>query len=439
MKYYLLNNSIVVFVDNNVHTISNNDYRFEQIKAAIAKNDLDFVRSMIDPNYSLKKDGFVVSNGVVFYQNDAIPTVLGNRFIELNQDSFEFRSIFNFWFNMKTRVDDNAAAEIVSELVSKDAYAVTEDGFYLLYRNSEVDQTNSVLNKNKQQEVFHFYNYANCPARYYSFFQEKKSLSTIIEEVFGFCTKKLRNTAVQQMFRSTDNFFNYKFLFYGEAFKDVLATDNILYAIENKLLDTNIGDINDYQDLRTFLKDYTIEKSGVYSQKKIINFLESATNKHKLMEIGSYYTAVKHQFNIDIQALNFVNNCDTIHAYLEREYRRIKNPLFMLNNDAEIEALDEVEFDNFRIMVPRTNHDLIEWGSVMHHCVGNSSYAEGVKKKEIQILSVNDKITNEMLYTIDIRRKHVQQLLGKRNASVPEGDRNSIIKFLREKNLIYKE
>ena len=437
MKYYLLDNSIVVFVDSNVHTISNNDYRFEQVKSAIASGNFDVVSSLIDPNYNLKKDGFIVANGVVFYQDNAIPTILGNRFIELKQDSFEFRSIFNFWFNMKTRVDDNTAAEIISELVRRDAYAVTEDGFYLMYNNRDIDQTKNVLNKRNQNEVFHFYNYATCPSRYFTMFADKKSFSTVIEELFGFCTKKLRTLAVQKVFCNKDNFFNYKFFFYGEAFKDILATDNIVYAIENDLLDTSLGDIDNYQDLRMFLKDYAIEKNGDYSQKKILNFLESVENKNQLTEIGAYYVAVKSQFNIDIQSMNFVNNCDTIHAHLHREYQRIQNPNFMLNNDAEIEALDGVEFDNFRIMVPKTNHELIEWGSIMHHCVGG--YGDGVKKKDRQIIAIMDKVTNTMLYTADIRRKTLQQLLGVRNSQPSTGDNQAIIQFFKDKNLIYKE
>ena len=52
---------------------------------------------------------------------------------------------------------------------------------------------------------------------------------------------------------------------------------------------------------------------------------------------------------------------------------------------------------------------------------------------------MNDKVTNEMMYTIDIRRKNLQQLLGRGNRQAPEIDRKSIVRFLREKNLIYKE
>ena len=437
MKYYLLDNSVVVFVDNKVCTISNDDYRFEKIKNAISANDLDSVRSLVDPNFSLNKDGFIINNGVVYYQSDAIPTVLGNRFMQLTQDSFEFRSIFNFWYNMKARVDDAAAGNIIRELISKDAYAVTEDGFYLMYKNKEIDQTKSVLNKRNQHEVFHFYNYATCPAKYYAMFDNKNSFTTILEQVFGFCTKKLRNIAINQMFSNEDNFFKYNLFFYGEAFKDILATDNILYAIEKNLLNVSLGDIDNYQDLNTFLKDYAIEKGGSYSQKKILNFLESVTDKNKLTEIGRYYVQVKYHFNIRIQDMNFVNNCDTIHEHLERENGRIQNPVFFLNNDPEIEMLNDVEFENFRIMIPKTNHDLIEWGSIMHHCVGG--YGDLVKKKECQIIAIVDKTTNEMLYTADIQRKTLRQLRGKHNRAASSHDDQVITDFFKSKNLIYKE
>jgi hypothetical protein len=230
---------------------------------------------------------------------------------------------------------------------------------------------------------------------------------------------------------------NHKFLFYGEALKDILAVDNVFYAIDNALLNVSLGDVDNYKDLNTFLKDYSVEKTGKYSQKKIINFLESATNKHQLTEIGYYYVQVKHQFNIDIQSMNFVNDCNTIHAYLEREYKRIQNPIFMLNNDVEIEALDDVELAHLRFMVPKTNHDLIEWGQIMSHCVG--TYGEYVKKKERQIIGVVDKNTNEMVYTIDIRKKKIVQFLGKRNSQPESFDNELVTKFLQDKSLIYKE
>ena len=147
MKYYLLKNSLVVFFNNNIYTISNDDYRFENVKKAIEEGNLESAGSLIDPNFNINKNEFIVNEGVVWYRSNPIPTVLGNKLMQLNQDSFEFRSIFNFWLNVKSRLrDDSAASEVIFELVSKDAYVITENGFYLAYNNLKIDQTKSVLN-----------------------------------------------------------------------------------------------------------------------------------------------------------------------------------------------------------------------------------------------------------------------------------------------------
>ena len=438
MKYYLLKNSLVVFFNNNIYTISNDDYRFENVKKAIEEGNLESAGSLIDPNFNINKNEFIVNEGVVWYRSNPIPTVLGNKLMQLNQDSFEFRSIFNFWLNVKSRLrDDSAASEVIFELVSKDAYVITENGFYLAYKNLKIDQTKSVLNKRNQQEIFHFYNYATCPNQYFAMFEEKKSFNNIIKEIFGTCTKKIKNIAIDRMFQINNNFINYDFLFYGEALKDVLAIENIIYAIEKNLIDTKIGDICNYQELKVFLEDYSMEKTGGYSQKKIINFLESATDKNKLSEIGSYYVQVKRHFNFNIQDINISNDCNSIHEYLERENKRIKTPFFTFIKDCLFEELNDVEFGKFRIMVPKNNHDLMEWGLIMHNCIGN--YGKFIKNQELHIIAIVDKITNEMIYTADICKRQLRQLRGKNNCEPDPHDRDDIIDLLKSKNLIYKE
>ena len=49
MKYYNLSNSIVVSFDNEVHTISKDDYRYSRIKDAISRQDFDSIKVAIDP------------------------------------------------------------------------------------------------------------------------------------------------------------------------------------------------------------------------------------------------------------------------------------------------------------------------------------------------------------------------------------------------------
>jgi len=437
MKYYLLSNSVIILDNGNTYTISNDDYRFQRICNGIDNGDFAFVSNIVDPNNNISKEGFCIRNGLVYYKDEPLPAVIGDRFIDLDQNSLEFKSIFNFWFNIKTRVDSDQASSILQELVAKKAYAVTEDGFYLLYQNKETDQSKSVLNKRNHDQVFYFYNYANCPTQYFGLFDQKKNLNTVLEEAFGFYSKKLKSLAVEHMFKEDNNFINYNFLFFGEALKEVLANDNVFYVIENKLIDPSVSDINCFKDLNIFLRDYSIEKTGVYSQRKILNFLQGASNKSQLADIGRYYVQIKNNLNFDIRMIEIANNCEEIHDHLKREYDRIQNPVFFLNNDSEVDVLSEYEFDIFRVMIPQTNHDLTAWGAKLNNCL--STYSNQVLKKQCQIIGIADSKTNELMYAICIQNKTVSQFSGNRNSSPRSTDKRIITDFLIQKGLIFKE
>lgn len=437
MKYYLLSNSVIILDNGNTYTISNDDYRFQRICSGIDNGDFAIVSAIVNPSNNIRKEGFSIRNGLVYYKDEPVPTVIGDRFIDLDHDSWEFKSIFNFWFNMKTRVDNDRASSIIQELVSKKAYAVTEDGFYLLYQSKETDQSTSVLNKKNQEQIFYFYNYANCPTQYFSFFDQKKNLNSLLEEVFGFCSKKLKSLAVEHMFKDDNNFIDYNFLFFGESLKEVLANDNIFYVIENKLIDPKVSDINCFKDLNVFLRDYSIEKTGVYSQRKILNFLEGAKDKTHLADIGRYYVQVKNNLNFDIKMIEIANNAEDLHNHLKREFDRIQNPVFFLNNDPEVDTLSEYEFDIFRVMIPQTNHDLTAWGAKLNNCL--STYSNQVLKKQCQILGIADSKTNELMYAICLANKTISQFSGNRNTSPRPTDRKIITDFLVQKGLIFKE
>lgn len=438
MKYYLLSNSCVINLGDKTYTISNDDYRYDKIKENLINKNFDLVSQLVDPTLNINKEGFVVKDGLVFYNNNPMPSVLGNKFLELHQNSWEFKSIFNFWFNLRNKIDKNDASEVIQELINKNAYAATEDGFYFLYFDKNVDQTSSNLNK-KRGNVFHFYNYANCPNVYFSCFDNKQSMDQVIESTFGFNSKKLKNLVLQNVFKQEQNFINYKFFFFGETFKDVLHRDNLFYVIENDLLDTDCGDIDGYRNLATFFKDYSIDKNGEYSQKKIINFLQSATNKRHIVDVGIFYVQLKDKLNLDVQNLEFSNNCELFYEYLFKEIQKIKDPMFNLDNDLEIQVLHDVEFSNFRILVPNTNYDLKEWTNILQNCVGNGSYAQKILKKQSQIIAIVDKDKNEMLYNIEISRKNIIQFLARGNNPPKNGDKVAITEFLQSKNLIFKE
>ncbi len=440
MKYFLLSNSVVITIADKTYTVSVDDYRFDKIKSCIELGDLDSVQEIVEPNNHLNKKGLAVEDGLVMFKGEAIPSVLGDKFKNCEQDSFDFKSSFNFWFNMKTRVNEEIASELINELISKKAYALTEDGFYFVYDDPKVDQTQNKLNKkqNPSRELFHFYNFSNCPTNYHELFSSRKNIDNVIEEVFGFNTKKLKSFVLDNIFKQKDNFINYKFLFYGQAFKDVLNNDNLFYAIENELLDVTVGDVDSYSSLNTFLLEYSKEKSGKPNQQKVLNLIKSCKDHMQLSEIGNFYAAVKNAFEIDMRNVGLSNNCEEIYKYLKTEYDKINDPLFVLNNDPIIERLEDKEIaKHFRIMIPTTNYDLKEWSNILQNCI--HSYAQQIKEKKCQVIAIMDQKTNEMLYHVEIRRKQIQQFRGRGNEEPSGNDERIVSDFLKKEGIIYNE
>lgn len=443
MKYYNLNNSIVISYDGIVHTISKDDYRHTRIKDALSRKNFDEVKEAIDPTKNLNKDGFVVKDGLVYFKDEAIPSILGNQFLIYKESSWIFKSLLNFWFNLKTRVDNNTASQMINALVECGAYPITEDGFHLVYSNTATDQTKSVLNKRNQENgSINFYNTATTPLEYYAFFNQRKSLDDILTSVFGFSAKKLKKFAISKLFDPTNNFLNYTFFFFGEAFKDVLHPDNLYEILEKDLFKVTHADSVSYRNFNTFIKAYAIEKNGTYSQKKIINLINSAVKQpaDQLLAIGNFYVILKERMNFDIQNIQFSNNSKEIYDYMNREHLKLKDPETYLDvekNFPEFWSLNDVEVEEFRLLMPRTNYDLKEWTNIMQNCIG--TYDKRIINKHCMVFAVMDKNTNEMIYNVEISNKHVVQFVTRGNQPAKSVDKKKICSFLKEKGLIFKE
>lgn len=445
MKYYILKNSIIVNIDGKTHTISKEDYRYNKIKTLIDNNDYESVGKAIDPSANLNKDGFIVKDGLVCYKDEPIPTILGNQFLVLKEDNWVFKSLFNFWFNIKTRLDKDTASDMLSALVNKNAYPITEDGFYLVYYDPSLDQTGSVLNKRNidQGSSINFYNVANCPNKYLELFSNKKSLDDLLVSSFGFTAKKLKKIAMSNLFKSGENFFDYRFLLIGEALKSVLQPDNIYGLIEEetfKIPQNNVG-LDSFIKINNFLKDLSLEKSGNYSQKKIINFLRSAENENIVVDIAEYYDQVKNGLNFNIQDIEISNSCSEIYDYLRREYERLRDPavsLSMETNFEKIFALQDFQInDNMRFLIPGNSHDLKEWSNIMMNCI--ATYANKVKKGESAVFAIMNPITNQMIYNIEIQRGRIIQFVSKNNGPAKKADKDVVVDFLKEKGILFKE
>lgn len=131
-----------------------------------------------------------------------------------------------------------------------------------------------------------------------------------------------------------------------------------------------------------------------FSERKIFNILTYSLTSKEIESMSKNY------FNDIINVYNNLilkewkpsfkkkhKNIILLHDYLNSEMKKQSQENFSLNQE-DIYYLDDQKIDEYLIKVPKTNHDLIEVGSTLHHCVGNGSYSLEVLKKKIYIVTM---------------------------------------------------
>jgi hypothetical protein len=87
------------------------------------------------------------------------------------------------------------------------------------------------------------------------------------------------------------------------------------------------------------------------------------------------------------------------------------------------------------IIIPKTVHQLIEWGMKMQNCIGG--YCSNIENGSSIILGITD-LNGGILYGIDIEPdlKVLNQFRGKYNQEAPQELQTRICDFLIEKKLL---
>jgi hypothetical protein len=138
------------------------------------------------------------------------------------------------------------------------------------------------------------------------------------------------------------------------------------------------------------------------------------------------------KLNPDIEIPRNLTNIQEVHDHISLLYRRSKTEDFDLKPSEEVLALDGVSVEDLEIVVPKTNHELLDWGSRMNNCIG--SYGNQFKFGSCILFGI--KKNGELTYNIEIRNKNIAQFRGKRNSEPDNEDRLKITKFLLEENII---
>lgn len=108
--------------------------------------------------------------------------------------------------------------------------------------------------------------------------------------------------------------------------------------------------------------------------------------------------------------------------------------MFFLNQEEHYPALKELklDLDGLTLVIPQTNEELEEWSYLLSNCI--RGYAQSAKKGETLLLGV--KKDNKLVYALEIVSRTLRQFSSKHNGSVPRGDKEKVVKLLRESALL---
>jgi len=135
--------------------------------------------------------------------------------------------------------------------------------------------------------------------------------------------------------------------------------------------------------------------------------------------------------------LNRVKTWDKMFENIYKVYNRFRpkrqlpiSPLLRKIDGKVVYTSEPVE--KFTLVVPKTSADLIDWGDILQHCVGN--YVDAVIEGATSILGVyKDK---NVLYTIEIRNQRCLQFFGVKNSKAPDKIVKAVLEKLHEAEII---
>lgn len=104
-----------------------------------------------------------------------------------------------------------------------------------------------------------------------------------------------------------------------------------------------------------------------------------------------------------------------LHDHVQKESWKRSNELQKLPQDLFSEP---VKFEDWTFFQPSDTHQLADWGRHVRNCVGNSGYAEGVRKKKhfIVLCMRSKKPTFTVQLKLESDRLHVTQIVGLSNS-----------------------
>lgn len=100
-----------------------------------------------------------------------------------------------------------------------------------------------------------------------------------------------------------------------------------------------------------------------------------------------------------------------LHDEVARQQRRLKTKKYNFKINDKLKKIDGTIVDGMKIVVPKDNHELIDWGTKLNNCI--SGYDISFNKGYTTLLGVEK--NNEIIYNIEIRGGRIIQFMADRN------------------------
>lgn len=188
-----------------------------------------------------------------------------------------------------------------------------------------------------------------------------------------------------------------------------------------------------------------------YNPKRRLTLIESCTDWMDLYDTSRQWYDGRERVRLPESP----RDIRELHDLLSMDYRRLRTTNYDLPihkkwaeldgfrlkymEGIQLHRVDEWELDKiklpyreFEIVLPKTAHELVEWGSKMSNCV--ASYASRVRDRECIIVGIFREGTIQ--YCLEIRGAEVIQFRARRNNAPDREDEKNIRKFFYDKGLI---
>ena len=419
MDYISLKNSIILSIDGEQTTIPSTDPRFEVIRDKINKVSDEEILRILNMKKSFENDLIKVKDGLIYYKEKPVPSFLGDNFYSFKIQEKPLMGLINFWFNLQSRCTLEEAKNIVQDLVEKNAYSFTDDGFIFVYDSEHCGYINSD----------YFYSYSNTPKSFKKYFERKISFENLIDIYFEKNTKKLKKVLTKKCFYN--NKFNHKPFLVGALLKGYLSLENIIACLD---LDFPIFTESEIEGCHLIFEKLTekkifslIKKGNLRDLKYLARILIDNIETNEVQEVLAQIKTRKFKDFTEIKKF-----FDELSMYWGKEKKDLNqeelNPIL---KNLKLELKDDI-----KIEIPKTNFDLLRYSYILGHCIGTHGYDELAIKGEKILLAIYQK--NELLYNVDvdIKRKEVRQFRGKGNRSI-HGEKSEERKKM--KRLVYHE